>query len=257
MGYGRTLDHVKKSASFIKEGLFTSLLPFIEEQDTFDLVNFDYYLDSPLPMYYDDTVRDIVVETYICPNWPDARVTSKNAAPFEYQWGAVCTYAGVGGAVRSGSKLITSAYGAIPNNGAFTVRQENLNIFSKPLVGVPRKLSQIFDGQSNSLLIGEYVHRNCEFGMFTEEAPGNLRPWYLAGFSDAPYSFKVLESPPNDCVTRFDTHFNYLPMGSFHPGITQFAFVDGSVHILANDILLEVYKDFATVNGEEVEDDLP
>jgi prepilin-type processing-associated H-X9-DG protein len=106
-------------------------------------------------------------------------------------------------------------------------------------------------------LIGEFVHRNCEFGQFTEDPPGNLRPWYLAGFSDAPYSFKVLESPPNDCATRFDTHFNYLPMGSFHPGLTQFAFVDGSVHSIADDILLEVYKDFATVNGSEIQDDTP
>jgi prepilin-type processing-associated H-X9-DG protein len=257
MGYGRTLDHVKKSASFIKEGLFTSLLPYIEEQDTYDQVNFDYYLDTPVPMYYDDSMRDNVVETYICPAWPDARVTAKSTATFEYQWGAVCTYAGVGGVVRTGEKLVPSVYGNLPRNGAFTVKQENLSIFSKPVIGVPRKLSQIVDGQSNSFLIGEFVHRNCEFGIFTEEAPGNLRPWYLSGFSDAPYSFKALEYVPNTCIDRFDTAFNYLPMGSFHPGMTQFAFVDGSVHVIADDILVEVYKDFATVNGEEVEDDLP
>jgi hypothetical protein len=164
----------------------------------------------------------------------------------------------VGGAVRkNGEKLIPTGFGQIPNNGAFTMKQENLSIFSKPVVGIPRKLSQIVDGQSNSFLIGEFVHRNCEFGAFTEEAPGNLRPWYLSGFSDAPYSFKVLEKSPNDCATRNDTPFNHLPMGSFHPGITQFAFVDGSVHIIANDILVEAYQDFATVNGEEVEGDLP
>jgi len=127
-----------------------------------------------------------------------------------------------------------------------------LNTFSRPLIGVARKLSQITDGQSNSFLIGEFVHRNCEFGSFTEEAPGNVRPWYVAGFTDAPYSFKVLENPPNICVTRFDINFNYLPLGSFHPGITQFAFVDGSVHLIADNIELEVYKDLATVNGDEV-----
>jgi hypothetical protein len=41
-------------------------------------------------------------------------------------------------------------------------------------------------------------------------------------------------------------------MGSFHPGITQFVFVDGSVHVINDDIDLEVYKDFATVDGGDV-----
>jgi prepilin-type N-terminal cleavage/methylation domain-containing protein len=256
VGYGRTLVHVNNNASFVKEGLFTFLLPYIEEQSTFDTVNLDYYLDTPRPNYFDDPAREIPVATYICPDWPDARVTASAPPNYEYQLGAVCTYSGVAGAVRgAGEKLITSGFGPIPNNGAFTVKLEGGGVFGGRLVGVPRKLSQITDGQSNSFLIGEYVHRNCEFGRFTEEAPGNARPWYLSGFSDAPYAFKILENPPNICVSRFGIQFNYLPMGSFHPGITQFVLVDGSVHIISDDINLEVYKDFATVNGGEVPDD--
>jgi prepilin-type N-terminal cleavage/methylation domain-containing protein len=259
VGYGRTMEHVRNNASFVKEGLFTTLLKFMEEQDTYDTVNFDYYLDSPRPAYFDDRARDIVVATYICPDWPDARVTTSMPTNYEYQLGAACTYSGVGGAVRNdGEKLIPSGFGPIPNNGAFTVKQEILNIFSRPVVGIPRKLSQITDGQSNSFLIGEFVHRDCQFGNYTDELTGySVRPWYLSGHSDAPYAFKILEYPPNVCVRRFDTHFNYLPMGSFHPGITQFAFVDGSVQIVTDAIDLEVYKDFATVTGEEVVNDLP
>jgi prepilin-type N-terminal cleavage/methylation domain-containing protein len=254
MGYGRTLLHVQKNASFIKEGLFSELLPFMEEQATYDKVDFEYFLKSPKPLYYEDSVRDIVVEPYICPDWPDPNVTGTALPNYEYQLGAVCTYTGVGGAVRNaGEKIIPSADGPIPNNGAFNVKQEILSTFSRPLVGVPRKLSQITDGQSNSFLIGEFVHRNCAFQSFTEEAPGNVRPWYVSGWTGAPYSFKILENPPNICVSRFDPiNFNYLPLGSFHPGITQFAFVDGSVHVIADDIELEVYKDLATVNGGEV-----
>ena len=41
-------------------------------------------------------------------------------------------------------------------------------------------------------------------------------------------------------------------MGSFHPGVTQFVYIDGSVHNIADSVELEVYKDVATVNGEEV-----
>ncbi len=253
MGYGRTLLHVEKNATFIKEGLFAELLPFMEEQATYDRVDFEYFLKTPKPLYYNDSMKDVVVEAYVCPDWPDPRVTGSAPVGYEYQLGAVCTYAGVGGAVRdNGEKLIPSGFGPIPNNGAFNVTLETLGATPR-LVGVSRKFSQVTDGQSNSFLIGEFVHRNCRLGNFTEEAPGNVRPWYVSGYTDAPYAFKILENPPNVCVSRLDPiHFNYLPLGSFHPGITQFAFVDGSVHIIADSIELEVYKDLATVNGNEV-----
>ncbi len=253
MGYGRTRDHVAKGVNFVKEGLFTEMLPYLEEQAAYDTVNFDYYLDSPKPPYFEDNVRDTIVEAYLCPDWPDIKVNGTAQPNFEYELGALCTYTGVGGAVRgTGEKLIPSAFGVIPDNGAFTGRQEKISSLVSALIGVPRKLSQITDGQSNSFLIGEFVHRDCQFQSFTQEAPGSVRPWYVSGFGDAPYTFKILENPPNICVSRSDINFNYLPLGSFHPGITQFVFVDGSVHSISDDIELQVYKDLATVNGGEV-----
>jgi len=260
MGFGRTLTHVQKNVNFVKEGIFTALLPYMEEQSVYDLIDFDYYT-SGIP-YTQDPARDKVVEAYICPNWPDARVTGSAPSGYEYQLGAVCTYSGVGGAVRNaGEKIIPSGFGPIPNNGAFTVKQEGTGLV-KSLVGAARKLGQITDGQSNSFLIGEYVHRNCKFNNYPDNPPGtvppgNVRPWYVAGFSDAPYSFKILENPPNICVTRDDIAFNYLPLGSYHSGLTQFVFIDGSVHGINNDIDLPVYKDIATVNGGEVVNALP
>jgi prepilin-type N-terminal cleavage/methylation domain-containing protein len=255
VGYGRTVDHVLKNVNFVKEGLFTTILPYMEEQAVYDIVDFDYY--SASLSFAQDPARDKLVESYICPGWPDPRVTSSAPADYEYQLGAALTYTGVGGAVQNdGEKLVASAFGPVPDNGAFLLKEERIN--NRPrVIGIPCRLSQITDGQSNSFLIGEFVHRNCRFGSFTEEPPGNVRPWYLSGYQDAPYAFRILENPPNVCVSRADINFNYLPMGSFHPGITQFAFVDGSVHIIADDIDLEVYKDIATVNGGEVADALP
>jgi len=255
MGYGRTQEAAQDSRrSFIKEGLFTSILPYMEQQNTFDLVDFEHYTRG-IP-YFEDPARDIIVDSYICPEWPDPRVTTAALPNFEYQLGAVNTYTGVGGAVRNrGETLIPSGFGAVPDNGAFLIEQRTIGSGARPqlaVVGRARGLREITDGQSNSFLIGEFVHRDCEFGALIEEPPANVRPWYVSGFSDAPYAFKVLENPPNVCVTRGDINFNYLPLGSFHNGITQFAFVDGSVHVITDDIDLEVYKDMATVNGGEV-----
>lgn len=257
MGFGRTTEHVTKNVNFVKDGLFVDLLPYMEEQAAYDTLELDYYNTSGR-QYYQDPARDLIVEGYICPNWQDSRVTGTAPPGFEYQLGAVCTYTGVGGAVRNqGEVLVPSAFGPVPDNGAFTVSQIRLPGRPPSLIGVRRKLGQITDGQSNSFLIGEFIHRNCQFGTPTEEAPGNVRPWYVSGFSDAPYSFKILENPPNICVSRVDINYNYLPLGSYHPGITQFAFVDGSVHTISDDIQLELYKDMATVNGEEVIDEIP
>jgi prepilin-type N-terminal cleavage/methylation domain-containing protein len=252
LGYGRVLEDVTVSGrNFVKLGLFTEILPYMEERAAYDAIDFKYY-ESGTP-YYNDPARDRVISSYVCPNWPDAPVNFQAQPNYEYQLGAVVTYNGVGGAVRNrDEELIPSGFGPVPDNGAFVLQQELVNNRFPKAIGRNRKVREIVDGMSKSFLIGEFVHRNCELGAFTEEAPGNVRPWYLSGFGDAPYSFKVLENPPNVCVTRNDIHFNYLPMGSFHPGLTQFVFIDGSVHSISDDVDLEIYKDFATVNGREV-----
>jgi prepilin-type processing-associated H-X9-DG protein len=53
-------------------------------------------------------------------------------------------------------------------------------------------------------------------------------------------------------VNRPPIDFNYLPMGSLHPGVTQFAFVDGSVHVMADAIERTTFQHLATANGDDV-----
>ncbi len=250
-GCGREMaDALDPRRNFVKRGLFTELLPYMEEQAIYDQIVFDYY-DRGLA-YYDDPAREAIIPSYVCSSFPNSPVVPRGPDHYDYQWGALVTYSGVGGAVRSSNQELTpSGFGPIPLNGAFLMTQELVGRFPTA-VGKARTLRQIKDGTSKSFMIGEYVHRNCELGQFTEPHPGNIRPWYLAGFGAAPYSFKVAESPPNSCVTRNDTHFNYLPFGSYHSGVCNFGLVDGSVHAVAENIDLEVYKDYATVNGQEV-----
>ncbi len=244
-------DALDGRRNFIKSGLFTEILPFMEEQAVYDQIIFDYY-DRGLP-FYDDPVREIVVTSYVCSSYPDPPIVPRSANNYEYEWGAIVTYSGVGGAVRSANQPLTSSgFGPIPLNGAFLMTEELINGRFATALGKARTLRQVKDGASKSFLVGEFVHRNCELGQFTQEYPGNVRPWYLAAFGAAPYSFKVAENPPNSCVTRDDTHFNYLPFGSYHEGICNFVFIDGSVHAISETVDLEVYKDYATVNGQEV-----
>ena len=268
-GYDRTPEEVKTNVNFSKRGFLTSLLQYIEGENVYKQLVFDFTAKGR--QVYDDPAKDVVVDSFICPSWQDGKVTTSAPTGYEYQMGALSTYSGIAGAIRNrGEKLATSShgFGSIPDNGALMmlgIPSGSSSMFGAKeiFVGYARSLKEITDGQSNSLLAGEFVHRECCFGSLIEDAPGNARPWYLAGYLDGPYSMKVAETPPNACVVRNPdpskcagasgaTPFNHLPMGSFHPGVTQFVFIDGSVHNITDNIELEVYKDLATVNGDEV-----
>ncbi len=263
MGLARTATHIKNAANAVKEGLMTDMLKYMEEDAVYNQVNFNYYL-PPKKIYYDDPARDIVIDAYICPDWQNDRVFGSVPPGYEYELGAMCSYAGVAGVipstdsgaiVRDQTHTITSnsGYGDIPDNGAFLVTQEKVQGLPQ-MVGERRKLSQITDGQSNSFMIGEYVHRDCSFETFLEPLVQyiNVRPWYIGSYADAMYHAKVIDWPPNACLTRADIPFNHLPMGSYHPGVTLFAHVDGSVVSISNDINVDLYKAMSTVRGGEV-----
>jgi hypothetical protein len=103
-------------------------------------------------------------------------------------------------------------------------------------------------------MIGEYVHRDCTLGTYLDPFVlyTSVRPWYLGSNADAMYHARVIEYPPNSCLSRDSIPFNHLPMGSFHPGVTLFAHVDGSVVNVADNIETQLYKNLSTVRGGEV-----
>ena len=258
IGYGGRLPST--SANFNKHHLFTELLPYIEQQSIYDQVDFDYWKHGRHP-WNNDPTRYLVISNYICPSWPQEPIVTQGK--YGYDEGALTTYTGIGGATVDNLNPMedfvpSQYYGSIPKNGALTVVLEEIENFSKPqMVGVPRRGSEITDGQSQTLIVGEFVHRdqNClkPEPNTCDDPAGNVRPWFLGGFQDAPYSFKVVEYTPNVQVNRADgVDFNYLPMGSHHPGTTQFVFVDGSVHAITDSIDRTVYQSLATANGGDI-----
>ena len=241
------------AVSFNKNHVFTSILPYMEQQAVYNQLQLKY-TGSP----YVDPARDIPIPSYLCPSWIDAPVIS--GAVNGYEDGALITYNGVSGATITGlasADMTNSAFGPIPNNGVFAFERVMMN-GSDRFRGRARRGSEITDGQSNTLMIGEFVHRDsqpCTPAATCDQAPGNVRPWYLGGYADAPYSCKVLEYTPNVQVNRNTPPlFNRLPMGSFHPGITQFVYVDGSVHVISDGIEKDPYYFLATADGGDVVD---
>ena len=62
------------------------------------------------------------------------------------------------------------------------------------------------------------------------------------------YSYKVLQTPPNTEIDRVadGVAFNYLPMQSSHPGGVNFAYCDGSVQFINDDIDFDTYQELGT-----------
>jgi prepilin-type N-terminal cleavage/methylation domain-containing protein len=216
-----------------RHGLFSYLLPYIEEQAIYDRI-----LDLRNGNTHNDPMRHKVVATYICPSYPYESLVVGNSAGFKN--GALTHYQGVGGTLRTNNEpQVSSGYGAIPLNGLFTwVKQ--------------RKISTVTDGLSNTLAIGEFNHRAISGSH--SDVPGNVRPWMLGdNGSKASYAFKVAQYAINANIDRDNggAPFNHLPFGSYHLGGCQFVMGDGSVHFLNDNINFDVFRALATCDGGE------
>jgi len=232
-----------------KHGLFSYLLPYMEQQPVFDGLD-----RSPDHDTHFDPHRYTEIEIYICPSYPGPHVIENNPI---YDWmnGALVTYQGVGGRLAdiNGTAYPTdpcSEYGETPRNGIFC--------WEDPLgtnKARPCKLAAITDGLSNTLALGEFVHKDKGSGDFNAW-PGNVRPWIYGGdYSCGNYTTKVIVHPINAPVDRTDdtVGYNHLPMGSYHPGGCNFLLGDGSVRFLPETLNRETYMALASIDGGESE----
>ena len=226
-----------------KHGFFTFILPYLEQQSLADQIenNIERGI-SPA----DDPLRFTVIDGYICPSYTDPTVILEGAK-HPAQEGALITYQAVGGAfptVRGEvAEVDTTIRGDLTRNGP-------LRWGTKPI-----KISQITDGTSTTALLGEFVHVDRIPGGDYSEHPGNIRPWMLGAWEPkGSYVFKVIQHPPNTKIDRIadGVPFNHLPMQSNHSGGINFAFMDGHVQFISDDINFDVYRGMATRNGNEV-----
>ncbi len=227
-------------------GLFSLMLPHLEQQAVFDNLTIEYDPNTPEGNVRLEVQRNAVISAYACPSYTDPiLIESQFAAPsvFDFQSGALTTYQGVSGALRPelNQEFLTASWGNLPYNGTFGWEYQ-------------REIRQITDGLSNTLAIGEFVHRDLAVGGLYADSPGNVRPWILGGTGGfGLYAAKVLQHPPNAKLDRIldAVQFNHLPMSSFHPGGVHFVMGDGSVHLISDSIDFEVYKSLGTCDGGE------
>jgi len=219
-----------------KHGLFSHMLPYMEGQNVYAMMNLD-------GQTHVDPARSQWISVYVCPSYPFPTFLDESQVAF-FQWGALTTYQGVGG--KNGRRIegfAETQHGKMPYNGMFGWL-------------IQRRIRQIGDGLSKTFTMGEFVHRDLKGGYWSQH-PGNVRPWILGANDDGTigvYAFKVLEIALNTELDRGadGVPFNWLPMGSFHPSGGMFLVADGSVNFVPDSVDYKTYTGMATVDGAEI-----
>ncbi len=224
---------VKHDGGNVGMGWAAFLMPYIEEvvlHQAADLTG--SVLDTP-----NKPVAQAVLNVFVCPSDEIDRFDEINGnLNFSNS-----NYNGVMGAGRPGKvkTLETSHCGHYFTDGFFQPETE-------------RKISQIKDGLSRTLALGERIE--------------NKRSWMKGGYHEGNpnakaciYATKNVRWPINSDpkVLNYDASprtcmFNDLFFGSRHAGGgANFALGDASVRFISDSIAMPVYQSIATIDGEE------
>jgi prepilin-type N-terminal cleavage/methylation domain-containing protein len=220
------------------------ILPFLEQQNL--------YRQWDLSLEYTNyrepaSVVEAQVPAYYCParrSPPQLSKTGFTRAPWGGYPGALGDYAANGGnsaaalndpRFMQGPLVYSDTILDKPNNRVVSWRSRT-------------SFSDITDGLSNTLLIGEKHVRPTEFGKETEgdnsiyNDDNTLTSARFAGRQTPGPIDRPLASSPTD---------NYRPeerFGSYHQGVCQFVLCDGSVRAIKNSIDIETLTRLAVRN---------
>lgn len=204
----------------------TFILPFIDQAPLYKKFNdrLDYNeqrqeaVRSPVPTYFCTSRRDMST----APTLSDASTGDQPGALGDY----ACSIG------TTGSDIFSNNFDPFPPNGAFRIGQANKGI----------RLSDITDGLSNTLLVGEKNVPTGKFGML---------PWDCSMYDGRQISCSARAAGRRAPLAKTpqDTRVSF---GSYHAGVCIFVFADGSVHALPVDIDLLTLEYLASINDGKV-----
>ena len=107
----------------------------------------------------------------------------------------------------------------------------------------------ILDGSSNSILVGERsAYRVSESTWTGVVNNAQFAEWRVVGWTGEPPNLPE-PSGPNDLHSHPYAQFN----SAHRAGLTMFAFADGSVMAIANEVDVDLFLSLGTINGREQE----
>jgi len=246
----------------------TQTLPFIEQGNIFDQIDFAYGLQSDpraggawntAPAIGSNPwIASQVITAFQCPSdglIDDGRRTGRANVDGSLRAG-VNNYKGVAGANwHAGTWIVNTGIHASTSWGVNANGLEAGNgIFfrgSTPSRPCRTKMASITDGTSNTYMIGEAIPAFCTHTWWwwyngttaTCAIPPNVR----AQRSDCQTGNRVADLIC--AATDWPNNYSFMSM---HPGGLQFAYADGSVSFVSDNIDIITYRNNATMAGGEV-----
>ncbi len=230
------------------------MLPFIEQDNLYQGFNFssgNWRLHGRNAL-----VKGVLVPSYQCPSAPSDSLFSRypidtNDPLLQENDVRTLHYHAVLG--PTGTNTLTgqqyqvldnpnAVYGQVALQGAFgTSARSSTN----PNFIIPgrNRMAAISDGTSNTLLLGEFSWNGYQFWRSW------IRGWWGDGNGTLLYTSKNVTNPIN---SRFSSPWNDSSFGSQHAGGAQFARGDGSIHFVADNIDMNVYRSVSSRDGGEV-----
>jgi prepilin-type N-terminal cleavage/methylation domain-containing protein/prepilin-type processing-associated H-X9-DG protein len=237
----------------IQDGIVLSwlanILPFLEQnalyQEVYTAITYAtnswYNGGGPYPQPVPDLLTPIPV--FNCPSVPNGPVIQSPGTPIARS--STC-YGGIAGDTTDFELgIIQGSLNIDPNNAIVIVRNPPFQ------VGNFVRITDITDGTSNTLLVGEWS---------PNQVPDTygVTPWQP--FYPDPFANSVCETiGAGNFFPPVPPYYNAY--GSFHPGGANFLFADGSVHFLSYTLVRyppgsskSIIEELATYAGGEVVD---
>ena len=236
-----TFPNANANSTLSGGSLFTSILPLIDQGNSYRY--YDFNLTNSDPHNVDVTGQ--VITSYLCPSSPMRRQVPScdsdlGRAPGNY---AVCI----------GSRPYNPHWAYIP--GTPRPNLDGAIVYTDSTSG-RTKFRDVTDGASSTLMIGETAYNLPDYRFSSGSCSGGSR-----------YSFTCWSVPypgSTACTTKygFDPR-DYKDDGVYDPnwlhafrsdhiGGVQFCLVDGSVHLVSENIDAGILDSLATRNGGEV-----
>lgn len=241
--------------------MYVTIMPFMEQTTIAEIYDFeagwvgwlnDYANNGAISDYHHQLADTTEFAAYKCPS----RSVFQDIVPRRDYFG-----------ITGGANLLVQGFrGRVFDDGVFYVAGEGT------------RLSEITDGTSNTLGIGESIHPN-RWGMgagYGDPLVGGPSAWYDGGACFNKDGAAGLECNPPDkisygrCVRALVYSINFdmiralgglqpdlendLPFGSEHPGDAMFAYVDGHVDFVNEVIDLQFLRSLSSRdNGDFIQ----